>query len=63
MLAGLIHAYIGGQPPSEQLRWAVAAGTANATQLGAAFCGLSDIASLLPLVMLRNLKEMGEGEG
>jgi 1-phosphofructokinase family hexose kinase len=61
MLAGLIHAHTGGQPPSEQLRWAVAAGTANVSQLGAAFCGLSDIAPLIPQVMLKNLSKMGEG--
>jgi tagatose 6-phosphate kinase len=58
MLAGLVHATSLGLPVAEQLRWAVAAGTANVGQLGAAGCGLAEISHWLKQVTITELSEI-----
>lgn len=51
-MAGLIHARLRGENLAGQLRWAVAAGAANATVLGAGQVGREQIVGLLPEVAL-----------
>lgn len=59
MVAGLVHASLRKESLQGRLRWAVAAGAANAAKLGAATCELADIEPLLELVTVEALDETG----
>jgi fructose-1-phosphate kinase PfkB-like protein len=54
-LAGLAHARLGGLPPVEQLRYAAAAGAANAAELVVAAIGPAAIAPLVPHTVVREV--------
>lgn len=60
MVAGLVHASLSKETLQNRLRWAVAAGSANAAKLGAGFCEQSDIEPLLEQVTVEALTDSGE---
>jgi fructose-1-phosphate kinase PfkB-like protein len=60
MVAGLVHASLNKESLQNRLRWAVAAGSANAAKLGAGFCEPSDIEPLLSQVAVEGLTDDGE---
>ena len=63
MVAGLVHASLGRESLQGRLRWAVAAGAANAAKIGAATCDLADIEPLLAQVTIEPLDENGNPLG
>ena len=54
-LAGFLWAWDAGQGPEEALRWATAAGAANARQYGSGFCTRAEIKTLAALTRPRRL--------
>jgi 1-phosphofructokinase family hexose kinase len=54
-LAGFLAGLVGGGPPSEAMRWAVAAGAANALHPGQGAIDPSDVARIRSLVSLTHL--------
>lgn len=59
MVAGLVHASLSKESLQGRLRWAVAAGAANAAKLGAGFCEASEIEPLLEQVRVEALDAEG----
>lgn len=59
MVAGLVHASLSKESLQGRLRWAVAAGAANAAKLGAGFCEISEIEPLLDKVTVESLDAAG----
>lgn len=59
MVAGLVHAGLNREGLHGRLRWAVAAGAANAAKLGAGFCELEEIQKLIPQVTIEQLNDDG----
>ncbi len=55
MVAGMAAAMVRNEPLEEQLRWAVAAGTAAVGQFGAGDCDPAQVMALLPRVQLTRL--------
>ena len=60
MVAGLVHASVNRATLQGRLRWAVAAGSVNAAQLGAGLCDKSEVEKLLESVQVQQLTAEGE---
>jgi tagatose 6-phosphate kinase len=59
MVAGLVHASLSRESLQQRLRWAVAAGTANAARFGAGTCTKEDIEKLVPAVQVERITAEG----
>jgi 1-phosphofructokinase family hexose kinase len=60
MVAGLVHASASRTSLQTRLRWAVAAGTANASQFGAGLCDKAEVEKLVEGVQVQPLTPDGE---
>jgi len=60
MVAGLVHASAARVSLQARLRWAVAAGTVNATQLGAGLTNKEEVEKLVEAVQVQQLTAEGE---
>jgi len=59
MVAGFVHASLSRETLQGRLRWAVAAGTANVSSLGAGLCSKDDVEKLVAGVQVQQLQADG----
>jgi tagatose 6-phosphate kinase len=60
MVAGFAAASVQQKPLEDRIRWAIAAGAANAESFGAGFCTLEQMRNIYPEVAVKNLEDTGD---